>query len=121
MPGGGLPVLLDDGAPKYVWGAGGLAYSVDKSTAAIQIYHTDGLGSVRTITDITGSVVQTYQSDEFGVPLLAQGTSTQPFGYTGEQRDPEDGLVYLRARLYDPSSGRPTWRQCPMRRANLAA
>ena len=101
--GRGLPVLLDDGARKYGWGAGGLAYSVDKSTAAMQIYRTDGLGSVRIITDSTGSVVQTYQTDEFGIPLLAQGTSTQPFGYTGEQRDPEDGLVYLRARLYDPN------------------
>ncbi len=30
----------------------------------------------------------------------------QPFGYTGHQRDPEDGLVYLRARMYDPGTGR---------------
>jgi len=35
--------------------------------------HTDGLGSVRALTDSTGAVVQTYQSDEFGVPI-ASGT-----------------------------------------------
>jgi len=64
---GGLPMLLDDGARKYVWGAGGLAFTVDKGTAAVQVYHTDGLGSVRAITDSTGSVTQTYQTDEFGV------------------------------------------------------
>jgi len=66
---GGLPVLLDDGARKYVWGAGGLAFTVDKTTAAVQVYHTDGLGSVRAITDSTGSVTQTYRTDEFGVPI----------------------------------------------------
>jgi RHS repeat-associated protein len=103
--GGGLPVLLDDGARKYVWGAG-LAYSVDKSTAAVQVYHTDGLGSVRAITDSAANVVQTYQTDEFGFPLMTRGTSAQPFGFAGEQRDPEDGLVYLHTRMYDPTIGR---------------
>jgi RHS repeat-associated protein len=103
---GGLPVLLDDGARKYVWGASGLAYTVDKSTAAVQVYHTDGLGSVRAITDSTGSVVQTYQTDEFGIPVSTNGTSLQPLGFTGEQYDGEDGLVYLRARTYDPNIGR---------------
>jgi YD repeat-containing protein len=72
--GSGLPTVLDDGARKYVWGAGGLAYTVDKGIAAIAAYHTDGLGSVRAITDGTGSVVQTYQTDEFGIPTLSQGT-----------------------------------------------
>ncbi len=103
---GGLPVLLDDGARKYVWGAGGLASTIDKATAALQVYHTDGLGSVRAITDTTGSVTQTYQTDEFGVPTQTQGDSSQPFSYTGEQRDSEDGLTYLRARMYDATSGR---------------
>src|SRR5713226_8125760 len=102
---GGLPVLLDDGTRKYVWGAAGLAYSVDKTSAAVQVYYTDGLGSVRAITDSTGSVVQTYQTDEFGIPTLSQGTSAQPFGYTGEQGD-STGLIYLRARMYDPLTGR---------------
>jgi hypothetical protein len=44
------------------------------------------------------SNVQTYQTDAFGVPTGTQGTSQQPFGYTGQQQD-QDGLVYLRARL----------------------
>ncbi|MGH7862175.1 MAG: RHS repeat-associated core domain-containing protein, partial [Candidatus Dormibacteraceae bacterium] len=49
--------------------------------------------------------IQTYQTDEFGIPTSSQGTSTQPFGYTGQQVD-GDGLIYLRARMYDPTSGR---------------
>jgi RHS repeat-associated protein len=38
--------------------------------------------------------------------MATQGSSTQPFGFTGEQRDGETGLVYLRARMYDPQTGR---------------
>src|SRR5207249_1707986 len=104
---GDLPLLLDDGTRKYVWGADGLAYSVDTANT-LTVYHTDGLGSVRALTDATGAVVQTYETDEFGVPIAAgtQGSKTQPFGFAGEQRDTETGFSYLRARLYDPQVGR---------------
>ena len=100
----GLPVLLDDGSRKYVWGLG-LAYAVDGG-GGVDVYHADGLGSVRALTDGTGTVVQTAQTDEFGVSVQAQGNNGQPFGYTGEQQDSETGFVYLRARLYDPAIGR---------------
>jgi RHS repeat-associated protein len=50
-------------------------------------------------------VVQTYQTDEFGVPTVTQGAGGQPFQYTGEQRDGESGFVYLRARVYNPATG----------------
>ncbi len=75
------------------------------SARNIQADHTDGLGSVRAITDGSGNLIQTYQTDPFGVPTQAQGSSTQPFQFTGQQRD-GNGLIYLRARYYDPSSGR---------------
>lgn len=99
----GLPVLLEDGTRRYVWGLG-LAYEVEGTSALV--YHVDGLGSVRAITDATKAVGQTYESDEFGVPITTSGGSAQPFGFTGEQNDPEVGLVYLRARQYDPLLGR---------------
>jgi len=105
----GLPVLLDDGARRYVWGANGLAHAVEGTgNGTPTTYHADGLGSVRALTDASGAVVQTYQADEFGVPIAAgtQGTRTQPFGFTGEQRDAETGFSYLRARMYDPQVGR---------------
>ncbi len=100
-----LPVVLDDAPRKYVWGLG-LAYAVDKTTDLIFAYHTDGLGSVRAITDAAGNVIETYQTDEFGVSTATQGSITQPFQYTGEQRDGETGFIYLRARMYEPGVGR---------------
>jgi RHS repeat-associated protein len=40
------------------------------------------------------------------VPALVQGTSSQPFGYAGQQTDAESGFQYLRARMDDPKTGR---------------
>jgi len=101
-PAAGLPVTLDDGTRKYVWGLG-LAYAVAGS--GIEVYHADRLGSVRALTDATGTVIATYRSDELGIPLSATGSSGQPFRYTGKPSD-ASGLTYLRARFYDPSLGR---------------
>jgi RHS repeat-associated protein len=99
-----LPVVLTDGTLKYVYG-NGLAYAVDGS-GNVQVYHTDGLGSVRALTDANGNVIQTYQTDAFGVPTQTQESSSQPFQFTGQQRDASTGLYYLRARMDDPTIGR---------------
>jgi len=99
-------MVLDDGGYKYVYGLG-LAYAVD-SLGNTLTQHTDRLGSVRAETDTSGNVVQTYGTDEFGIvdAALTSGTQPTPFQYTGEPRDSETGLVYLRARSYDPAVGR---------------
>jgi len=101
---GSLPVLLSDGARKYVYGPAGLAYAVDSSNN-VTVYHTDGLGSVRALTNGSGTLLQTYQTNAFGNVTQSQGTVSQPFGFTGQQVD-GNGLVYLRARYYNPSTGR---------------
>ncbi len=68
-----LPNVLADGTHTYVYGVG-LAYAVD-SLGSLQVYHTDGLGSVRAISDRSGNRIQTYQTDAFGVPTQTQGSS----------------------------------------------
>jgi RHS repeat-associated protein len=92
----------------YVWGLG-LAYSRVTSggvTSVRHVYHGDGLGSVRALTDAAGLITDTAQADPWGVAGLGAGSSAQPFGYTGEQRDLETGFLHLRARAYDPGTGR---------------
>ncbi|HVB97302.1 MAG TPA: hypothetical protein VNG11_06185, partial [Chloroflexota bacterium] len=81
-----LPNVLTDGTYTYVYGVG-LAYAAD-ANGNLQVYHTDGLGSVRAISDNNGNVIQTYQTDPFGVPTQVQGTSTQPFQFTGQRKNP---------------------------------
>ncbi len=38
--------------------------------------------------------------------LSVTDSGTSPFLFTGEQRDSETSLYYLRARYYDPETGR---------------
>ena len=103
---GGLPRVLEDGARKYVYGLGPV-YAVQtlSGVETAGTPHADGLGSVRAVSDSSGATIQTYRSDEFGMPLESSGKVTQPFQYTGEERD-EMGLVFLRARYYEPGTGR---------------
>ncbi len=77
-----LPVILDDGTHKYVWG---LAFAVDTSGNPL-VYHADGLGSVRALTDRNGAVVEAYSYDEYGDAIASSDSITQPFQYTGEAR-----------------------------------
>jgi RHS repeat-associated protein len=49
-----------------------------------------------------------YSYDVFGATRNHSGASAQPFTFTGEQGDGELGLVFLRARYYDPAVGRFT-------------
>ncbi|HIE02850.1 MAG TPA: hypothetical protein EYP59_21640 [Thiotrichaceae bacterium] len=72
----------------------------------IRYYHYDGLGSTRTLTDQNATPTDTYDYEAFGELLEETGETENNYRYTGEQLDPNTGDYYLRARYYDPSSGR---------------
>ena len=63
----------------------------------------DHLGSTRALTDAGGNVIETRQYDSFGD---GAGSGLTRYGYTGRERDADTGLVYYRARWYDPQAGR---------------
>jgi RHS repeat-associated protein len=66
----------------------------------------DGIGSVIAITNAVGDIIARYDYDAFGNIKSQTGSASHSLKFTGEQNDPESGLVYLRARYYDPSIGR---------------
>ena len=68
-------------------------------------YHGDGLGSIRALSDATGTQTDTFTYEAFGQLEHRQGTTPNSFRYTGEQYDPNLGFYYLRTRYYDPSTG----------------
>ncbi len=69
---------------------------------------TDALGSPTDLTGTTGQVEAKRQYDAWGRYRngTAPGAGEAKLGFTGHQFDPETGLVYARARYYDPEIGR---------------
>ncbi|WP_258533465.1 RHS repeat-associated core domain-containing protein [Xanthomonas oryzae] len=66
---------------------------------------TDMLGSTRLLTDAGGSAVQRYEYDPYGATSQSSTACTNPYQYTGRERD-QSGLYYYRARYYRPELGR---------------
>ncbi|MHB8875584.1 MAG: RHS repeat-associated core domain-containing protein, partial [Myxococcaceae bacterium] len=68
----------------------------------------DGQGSVTDATSTSGSLTSARQYDAWG--RYRNGSAPTPnepkLGYTGHQYDTETGLIYARARYYDPELGR---------------
>ena len=69
-------------------------------------YHQDGLGTVTDLTDSAGATAKSYSYDAYGKVFDQAGTVEQPYTYTGREFDSESGLMYYRARYYDPRTGR---------------
>ena len=69
-------------------------------------YGYDGGGNVRQLTNSAGAVTDTYEYDAFGNDVYHTGTTPNNYLYRGEQFDSDLGLYYLRARYYNPSTGR---------------
>jgi RHS repeat-associated protein len=100
----GLPDVLQDGTNTYVYGIG-LISATDGSGNQTYFLH-DGLGSTVALTDGSGNVTATYAYDAFGAVRSQTGGATNPWQFTGQQLDADSSLYFLRARYYDPSTGR---------------
>ena len=101
---GGLPHVIvettDEQTSRYLTG---LAQQQDTAW----VYPLpDALGSVRQLTDASADATLLQSYDPFGNLIQQSGPGSSGFGYTGEQEDANTGLVFLRARYYDPSTGR---------------
>jgi RHS repeat-associated protein len=69
-------------------------------------FNYDGFGSVRMLTDATGAVTNTYDYDGWGNIVSSTGSTPNLYLYRGEQYDPDLQLYYLRARYFNPLTGR---------------
>jgi len=68
--------------------------------------HADSLGSIRTLTDESGSPAASYAYDAFGRIEKCHGSVECPLAFTGREFDRSAGLYYYRSRYYDPDLGR---------------
>lgn len=69
-------------------------------------YEADGLDSVSSLSNAAGALAQTYTFDSFGNQTESSGSLTNSFRYAGREFDAETGLYYMRARYFDPATGR---------------
>ncbi len=124
----GLPVILKEtdshqrvsgqGTDNtYVYGLD--LISVTGRTGSQTYFLSDGLGSTVNLTDGSGNTTATFAYDVFG-ELRPPSSPANQWLFTGEQRDPDSGLYYLRARYYDPAVGR-FLSQDPLPTGNLYA
>jgi RHS repeat-associated protein len=91
----------------YCYGHALLAQDQLRDTAWVSsLYGHDGHGSVRYLTDLDGAVTDAYQYDAFGNLIGQTGTTPNERLFAGEQWDSELDLYYLRARYYNPDTGR---------------
>ncbi|MBL8152020.1 MAG: RHS repeat-associated core domain-containing protein, partial [Blastocatellia bacterium] len=72
----------------------------------VSFYGYDGHGSVRFLTDSTGTITDTYDYDAFGNIINQTGNTANNYLYAGEQWDSDLGLYYNRARYLDVNRGR---------------
>ena len=79
---------------------------VISSTWTPSFYGYDGGGNVRQLTNTSGAVTDSYEYDAFGNEFTTSGTTPNNYLYRGEQFDKDLGLYYLRARYYNPATGR---------------
>ncbi len=75
---------------------------------AVSYYLEDGQGNVRLLTDGNGAITDRYTYDAYGNLLSSQGSTVNPYRYDGQYFDSLTGLYDLRARYYDPTTGRFT-------------
>lgn len=94
----------------FLVGARGPEYRRDDVSGAVRWYLYDGLGSVLGEIDPNGTITSSRKYDVYGAVrggINPAGSSKHKFvGQLGHPSEDETGLIYMRARYYDPTAGR---------------
>jgi RHS repeat-associated protein len=98
-----LPLLLYDGTNYYVYGPEGLPIEQITSETPTWVHH-DQQGSTRLLTSQAGTTSGAYSFSPYGSTEGHTGTATSNLLYDGQYTSPDTGLIYLRARVYDPTT-----------------
>jgi RHS repeat-associated protein len=80
------------------------------NTSATFWYHHDPLNTITDVTNASGAAQWKYEYEPYGAARTTSNVSgtapTNNLRFNGQQLDPETNLYHLRARQYDPASGR---------------
>jgi RHS repeat-associated protein len=101
----GIPQLLSDGTNSYIYGPEDLPIEQINNTQSKVLYlHHDQQSSTRMLTNTAGAKEATYTYAPYGELTASTGTATTPLGYDAQYTSADTGLIYLRARVYDPTT-----------------
>jgi RHS repeat-associated protein len=91
-------------AESYVYGWHKMSVEqINSENHALYLHH-DQQGSTRLLTGSTGTVEGTFTYSPYGEPTGHTGSKTTPLGYDSQYTSSDTGLIYLRARTYDPAT-----------------
>ncbi|HSJ53123.1 MAG TPA: RHS repeat-associated core domain-containing protein, partial [Anaerolineae bacterium] len=99
-------VLVETTGGQTTWYVYGHDLIAEYDGSAWAWHLNDGLGSVRHLADAAGDVSLAQGYTPFGVPLWSQGSGVTGYGFTGERWEAYAQLLFLRARYYEPGTGR---------------
>ena len=101
-----VPRLLTDDAHRYLYGPSSIPIAQVDAGGTVEYLHADLTGNIRAVTDEDGAVVAASDYSAYGIEHAVGDTAVSEvtaFGYAGEYTD-ANGLIYLRARYYDPAT-----------------
>ena len=78
------------------------------SEGKVLYMHHDEQGSTRLLTGASGNVEGASTYDAYGDLVASTGSASTPLGYGGQYTEPATGLIYLRARSYEPATAQFT-------------
>ena len=104
----GLPPKLAPGEVLFLRPSGPITLLPPDPLLSIRYYHGDHLGSASVVTDATGALVEETAYYPFGVPRHNEQPrqTSEPYQFTGKERDAESGLHYFEARYLAGDLGR---------------
>ncbi len=77
-----------------------------ESSGTVLFFVTDGLGSTRALVDTNGWMANTFAYEAYATLIGSNGTPQTVYLFAGEQWDADLGMYFLRARYYQPQTGR---------------
>jgi RHS repeat-associated protein len=99
-----IPLILSDGTNSYIYGPDNLPIEQIDNAEKAQYLHHDQAGSTQFISSETGTTEAAYSYTPYGAIEEHTGTAATPFDYDGQYTNSDTGLIYLRARIYDPTT-----------------
>jgi RHS repeat-associated protein len=99
-----LPIILEDETNSYIYGPGNLPIEQIPTTGEPLFLHHDQQGSTRLLTNKEGATETAYTYTPYGRLEASTGTATTPLRYDAQYTNIDTGLIYLRARTYDPTT-----------------